>query len=91
MLCREFKEPCQMVPLAPSIKAPPLINALASRGLMQQPVIKMDKIDPCELLFIDLLSDYVLVHGVGDAAKYWSHSVSADQDATVPTVRSAQG
>ena len=74
-----------MVPLAPSIKAPPLINALASKGLMQQPVVRVDKIDPSELLFKSLLCLVDLFYDA-HVAKYWSHSVSATQDATVPTL-----
>ena len=45
---RDFKEPCQTVPLAPSMKAPPLINALVSHDLFPQPVVRLEKLDLCK-------------------------------------------
>ena len=48
---REFKEPCQTVPLAPSMKAPPLINALVSHDLFPQPVVRLEKLDLSKFQF----------------------------------------
>ena len=58
---RDFKEPAQTVPFSPSVKAPSLISALVAKGLLQQPVVRIEKLDHCRTILLYVYTTFMFL------------------------------